>query len=269
LSHAISLGPLLLPLTLVLVFASAGSTLAVGRWLARDAHAHAETVLWHALLVGVVVARLAFVYEYRGLYLSSPLAILDIRDGGWEPAFGIAGGWLFVLRHERKTPALRKPLRGALAAGTALFVIGMAVLSITAPTGQKMPELAFTSLDGRTVRLNDFSGKPIVVNLWATWCPPCRREMPVLQEAQARHPEVDFVILNQGEDAVRVTRWLEGERLALRNVLLDPKREASAAFKQKGYPTTLFFNAQGELVASRVGELSAATLAEKLQASMR
>ena len=88
-------------------------------------------------------------------------------------------------------------------------------------------------------------------------------------EAQTRHSEVNFVFLNQDEDSDKVSRWLERQRLPLRNVLLDPKRQASAAFKQQGYPTTLFFNAKGELVSSRIGELSAATLNERLQTLSR
>lgn len=116
------------------------------------------------------------------------------------------------------------------------------------------------------MHLKEFEGEPTVVNLWATWCPPCAREMPVLHEAQEKHSKVNFVFLNQGEDRAQVSRWLDQQQLPLRNVLLDPKRQASAAFKQKGYPTTLFFNAKGELVSSRIGELSAATLNQRLEA---
>ena len=89
--------------------------------------------------------------------------------------------------------------------------------------------------------------------------------MPVLHEAQRQRIDVNFVFLNQGEEPGRVSRWLESQRLTLRNVLLDPTRRASAAFEQKGYPTTLFLNAKGELVSTRLGELSAATLKENLE----
>lgn len=265
-SNAIQLGPLLLPFTLLLVFASAGSTLALGKWLSKDAPADVEPVLWRALLVGAMAARLAFVYEYRTLYLASPLTILDIRDGGWNPTFGLGAAWMFALYRARRTPDIRKPLRLALAAGTAIFVIGTAALAIRPSSGQQLPELAFTSLEGETVQVSRFEGKPTVVNLWATWCPPCVREMPVLRDAQVNHPEINFVFLNQGESSGQVGSWLESQRLSLRNVLLDPKRQASAAFHQKGYPTTLFINGKGELVSTRIGELSPATLTEKLEA---
>lgn len=263
-SNAIQLGPLLLPLTLLLVFASVGSTLAAGKWLSKSS-AEVDRTLWHAMVAGVVLARLAFVYEYRSMYLDAPLTILDIRDGGWNPTAGLVGAWMFALYRERKSPVIQKPLRWALALGTTVFFVGTAVLAFGGGSGQKLPALAFTSLEGQPVQLKEFEGKPTVINLWATWCPPCVREMPVLQAAQAKHTNVNFVFLNQGEDSGQVSRWLESQRLPLRNVVLDPKREASAAFQQKGYPTTLFFNTEGELVSSRIGELSAATLDERLQ----
>lgn len=265
---AVQLGPMLLPFTLLLVFASAGSTLALGKWLSKSSE-EVDRTLWHALFAGLVLARLAFVYEYHTLYLTSPLSILDIRDGGWNATAGLMGSWMFALYRERKTPAIRKPLLWALTLGSAIFCVGIAVLALQSTSGQKLPELSFTSLKGETVYLKAFKGNPTVVNLWATWCPPCAREMPVLHEAQRKHPEVNFVFLNQGDEAEQVSRWLGSRRLTLRNVLLDPKRQAGAAFQQQGYPTTLFFNAKGELVSSRIGELSAPTLNEKLKALTR
>jgi thiol-disulfide isomerase/thioredoxin len=268
LSNAIQLGPLLLPLTLLLVLASAGSTLAVGKWLSKSS-ADVDRSLWHALLAGVLLARLAFVYEYRTLYFDAPLTILDIRDGGWNATAGLLGAWTLALYRERRAPPTGTPLRWALAVGSVIFVVGSVLLSLQGTGGQKLPALTFTSTEGKPVLLKDFEGKPTVINLWATWCPPCVREMPVLHAAQGKHADVNFVFLNQGEDPTLVSRWLESQRLPLRNVLLDPKRQASAAFQQKGYPTTLFFNAKGELVSSRIGELSAATLNQKLEALTR
>jgi thiol-disulfide isomerase/thioredoxin len=265
LSNAIQLGPLLLPFTLLLVLASAGTTVLVGNRVSKKAGVDAESVLWQCLLAGLVAARLAFVFEYRSLYFASPFSILDIRDGGWNPAVGLAGAWLYAIHRQARNPALRRPLRWALATGTALFVVGSAVLAVRPDTGQMLPDLTFPSLDGKTMQLSQSGGKPTVVNLWATWCPPCVREMPVLQKAQVERLDTRFVFLNQGEDPARVRIWLEAQGLPLRNVLIDERRQASAAFQQVGYPTTLFFDASGRLVSSRIGELSAATLDQNLQ----
>jgi thiol-disulfide isomerase/thioredoxin len=265
LNDAIALGPLLLPFSLLLVLASLGVTIFVGNRFAKGAGIDLEVVLWRTLLVGLLAARVTFVLEYRSLYFASPLSILDIRDGGWNAPFGLMAAWLYALHRQRRDPSLGKPLRWALATGTAVFVVGTAFLALGPQTGQPLPNLAFSSLDGRTVPLDHFRGKPIVVNLWATWCPPCVREMPVLRKAQVERQDVHFVFLNQGEDPVTVNRWLQAQGLPLQNVLIDELRQASAAFRQQGYPTTLFFDAEGSLVSRRIGELSAATLNEKLR----
>ena len=264
-THAIQLGPLILPYALLLVLGSVGAALYVGNRASKNVGIDAEGVVWRSLVVAIVAARLAFVYEYRALYFASPLTILDIRDGGWNAAFGLAGAWLYALQRQRRNPALGKPLRWALASGTTLFAIGTGLLALRPDTGQKLPPLTFSSLDGTPVQLSQFSGRPTVVNLWATWCPPCVREMPVLLKAQVERQDIHFVFLNQGENPAQVRAWLLAQDLTLRNVLMDELRQASAAFQQKGYPTTVFFDATGSLVSSRIGELSAATLDERLK----
>ena len=139
------------------------------------------------------------------------------------------------------------------------------MLSARPDTGQELPALSFTSLEGGTVQLAELKGKPTVVNLWATWCPPCVREMPVLHQAQVDHPGVNFVFVNQGESAEKVGAWLQARKLPLRNVLMDRDGQTAAAFKQRALPLTLFFDAKGRLVSTRIGELLAATLTERLQ----
>lgn len=261
---ALTLGPLLLPLELLVVLAAIGCTLLVGKRVGAKMDGSVDNALWYALSVGLIAARLAFVFEYRSLYLASPLAILDIRDGGWNAGVGLAVVWLYAIYRWRSDPRLAAPMRWALAAGTVVFVAGTAYLTFRPNDGPPLPDLAFASVEGKEVRLSAFAGKPTVVNLWATWCPPCVREMPVFQKAQVEHPGVHFVFLNQGEPAHVVRSWLDQRGLTLANVLIDEPRQASAAFKQQGYPTTLFFDAQGRLVSRRIGELSAATLDERL-----
>ncbi|MGO4660136.1 TlpA family protein disulfide reductase [Ensifer sp. 2YAB10] len=107
-------------------------------------------------------------------------------------------------------------------------------------------------------------GRPTVLNLWASWCPPCRREMPILREAQANYPDINFVFVNQGESAQQVHRYLEEQDLTLSNLLLDPQGQTAASLGQVAFPTTYLFNAAGRLIDVRVGELTAATLAERL-----
>jgi len=268
-NNALVLGPLALPYTLLLLFTAVGATLIVGNHLARKVGVDLEATLWKTLAVGLLVARAAFVWEFRSVYFAAPLDILDIRDGGWTATAGFIGAWLFALSQMGRRPVLRRPLQFALLTGSVIWLAGTVALAVRPGTGQEMPALSFESLQGTTVSLAGFKGKPTVINLWATWCPPCVREMPVLQQAQGDHPGVHFVFVNQGEPAGKVAAWLQARNLTLDNVLLDAKGETGAAFKQRALPTTLFFDAQGRLVSMRIGELSGGTLAERLQALRR
>jgi thiol-disulfide isomerase/thioredoxin len=260
----LQIGPLVLPVSLLFMFLAIAAAAFIGKWASRGVRVDVEPTLFGTLVVGVVVARLAFVLQFSTSYQTSPLAVLDIRDGGWRPLAGFAAAWLFAIGWQLKRPVLRKPLLAAVFAGTLIWGGGIAAVSLREEE-RLLPTLALTSLQGATVDLAQFKGKPTVVNLWATWCPPCVREMPVLHAAQAGSPAVNFVFINQGESAQRVGGWLAARNLSLSNVLLDTKGQALLAFDRRGLPTTLFFDAQGRLVSTRTGELSAATLTEKLK----
>lgn len=262
----VPIGPLAVP-TAPLVFAvAAWLGLAVGRRSGRGAGIDPEPLLLRMLLLGLVAARLAFVWEWRTAYLGAPWSVLDLRDGGWEPVAGLAAALLYGLSRVTREAALRKPVVRATLATLAVWGAGqLALLAWPGEAPQPMPTLTLSSLDGQPLPLARFAGKPTVLNLWATWCPPCRREMPLLQQAQAAHPEIDFVFINQGESAAAVQRYLQAERLPLRNVALDAAQTTGAAFDLQGLPTTLFFDAQGRRVSTRTGALSEATLAQALQ----
>ena len=90
--------------------------------------------------------------------------------------------------------------------------------------------------------------------------------MPLLQQAQAAHPALNFVFVNQGEARDVIERYLHGQGIVLHNVPIDLRRATGAAFNEQALPTTLFFDARGRLVSTRVGALSQATLEERLGA---
>jgi thiol-disulfide isomerase/thioredoxin len=225
----------------------------------------AEPALLRMFLLGLVASRLGFVWEWRAVYLHEPLSILDIRDGGWEAVAGFVAACLYGLVLVQRQPALRKPLMAATFALLVSWTAGeVAIATGTDGTRQPLPTLSLPALDGRSVALAGFVGKPTVVNLWATWCPPCRREMPLLQQAQGAHPELNFVFVNQGETRDVILRYLQEQGIVLQNVLIDTRKAMGAAFNEQALPTTLFFNAQGMLLSTRVGALSQATLEERL-----
>ena len=253
-----------MPFSLLLMGASIVAASYVGKRLGKKAGIEVDAIVWQTLLVGLVMARLTFVWQLRAAYITSPLGILDIRDGGWNPVAGFISAWVFAIGRQLLRPALRRPLLSALAAGTVVWVAGTFATSMP-NQAQKLPQLSLATLQGVPIDLTSFRGKPTVINLWATWCPPCVREMPVLYQAQLDHPSANFVFVNQGESSQRVDAWLKARKLPLQNVLLDSNSQAMAALGQRGLPTTLFFDAQGQLASSRTGELSMATLTQRLE----
>ena len=164
--------------------------------------------------------------------------------------------------------------RGVLAAVASCAVIAWCAAGIvTGALGKvemPLPEIDYMTPNGRPLPIKlptNTLGQPIkgtVVNLWATWCGPCRREMPAFARAQARYPELRFIFANQGENAAAITGYLEAQNLHLNNVVLDPDRTWMQRFHSSGIPTTLFFDTDGKLVASRIGELSDTALDAEL-----
>ena len=264
----LQLGPLALPLAPLLLAGAGWVGLAIGKRVGADSRFEVERLLLRMLLLGLVAARLAFIWEWRGPYLHDPLSMLDIRDGGWEAAAGFSAACLYALSVLRRQPTLRKPLLSAMLVSLVVWTAGDVALAAW-PGGasrERLPPLSLPAFDAGSVALTGFVGKPTVLNLWATWCPPCRREMPLLQQAQVEHAELHFVFVNLGETRADVVRYLQGQHMLLRNVLLDAGLATGAAFDQRALPTTLLFDAQGRLVSTHVGAFSEATLAQSLNA---
>lgn len=216
------------------------------------------------LWVGLLCARLAFVLRWWPQYAAEPWSILMIQDGGYLPLAGVLGAVTLGAWRTRRHPGYRRALGLSAMAGLVAWIALAGALRMVQQETLRVPDLTLTTLDGQQTMLSSFTGRPLVVNLWATWCPPCRWEMPVLAQAQQHRSEVDFVFVNQGEDAAAIRTYLQRTDLDLRNVLLDPQGTAAQAIETRGLPATLFFDANGRLAATHFGPLSAASLTAKL-----
>jgi thiol-disulfide isomerase/thioredoxin len=262
----VNLGPFALQVSHLLLLAALLVAAGVGHQVGRRQQIGIGNSLIEMFWAALLAARLAFVVTWFELYRSAPWSMLDIRDGGFTLWAGLLAASAMALWRGWRRPALRQPLLWGLTAGLlawgALFGV-MGALDKASKPG--LPTVALTTLAGAPTDLASMAkGKPMVVNLWASWCPPCRREMPVLAAAQQQEKQVTFVFANQGEGGTAAQRYLGAGQLNLANVLLDPNTALGRAIGSTALPTTLFYDASGRLVDTHLGELSAASLASKL-----
>ena len=261
--HTLNIGPLSLPITLFLMLVALLVAAGVGRLVGASQRTGVGNIVIDMLVAAVLVARIAFVSLWFDTYRSTPWSMLDIRDGGFTHWAGLMAALLVAFWRAWRRPALRKPLAFGLAAGAVAW--GGLFGAIRLMGNTTMPQASVTTLAGEQTTLVALAqGEPMVVNLWASWCPPCRREMPVLAAAQKQETAVRFVFVNQGEDGTKVQHYLTGTGFDLANVVVDPGTALGREVGSGALPTTLFYNASGRLVDIHLGPLSAASLASKL-----
>ncbi|WP_426102472.1 prolipoprotein diacylglyceryl transferase family protein [Massilia sp. TSP1-1-2] len=260
-----TLGPFSFSAGLLASFVAILAVLLVGNRVARARALDVDNALWLVIAVALLAARLVFVARHATLYAAAPLGILDIRDGGFTLLAGVCAGFATAALLGWRQRQQRLPLLSGAGAGGAVFALA-ALLALAAPGAPvQLPAMHLARLEGGTLSLPALAGRPVVLNLWASWCGPCRREMPVLRQAQLAHPEVTFIFVNQGETPSAITAYLSGQGIALQNVVLDARPGLGRVLDARALPTTFFFDSKGLLIERRVGELSAATLNERLQ----
>ena len=260
----VAIGPMSFSVDVLVVLAAMLFAAAIGNRVARASGVQVESTLWMSFACALLAARATHVLRYSDAYLGHPSSILDVRDGGWTGWAGVVAGVAALAWLNWRRPAQRPALVAGAAAGLAIWLGAVLLAAVQPKLDMGIPAVELINLGGEPTQLQAFRGKPLVVNLWASWCPPCRREMPLLRDAQLRHADVNFVFVNQMESAAAVQRYLGAAHIELDNVLLDQHSALSAAVGSQALPATLFFDAKGRLVERRLGELSAASLARQL-----
>ena len=149
----------------------------------------------------------------------------------------IVGAVTFAVIDDNKTSTSQTSMTGAAKAS----VEGVATV------GETAPDFELQTLDGKTVRLSDYAGKPVVVNFWASWCHPCRDEFPVLRDALAAH-HGDFVLLGVDyHDIASDARKFANGQHATWPILEDPDHAVALAYGVRAVPQTFFIGRDGKI----------------------
>jgi len=187
-------------------------------------------------------------------------------------------------RRNHKKQALKQktvPPIGMIAVGVGIILIGIAALfmlpkddvaadagstqqeysSVPAPVEYDAPELALTNLAGAEESLADYEGQVVLVNLWATWCPPCKAELPVLQQYYEDHLDEGFVIIgiDFGEPEDTVAAFIESANLTY-PIWVDEGSESGMAFNSYSLPASFVIDRDGTVVLAWTGAISQAML---------
>lgn len=150
----------------------------------------------------------------------------------------------------------RRPLVRAACAALAL---------VAAACSMPAAAMHLTDIKGRAHTLEAYRGKWVVLNVWATWCAPCIKEMPELEALS--HARADVVVLGlaaDGEDVARIEQFARALRVSYPIIAGNP--QLMKEFKVRAYPTTLLFDDKGQLVLTRLGQVSQRDLAAHLPA---
>lgn len=125
------------------------------------------------------------------------------------------------------------------------------------------PDLTLEALDGSQVSLRDFKGKVVLVNNWATWCPPCRAEMPELNSYYQEHVDQGFLVvaIEAGSPQENVQSFVDSTGIDF-PVLLDPKTESLKGFQNASLPNSFVIDREGQLRLTWTGAINEATLEE-------
>jgi peroxiredoxin len=133
-----------------------------------------------------------------------------------------------------------------------ILAAALLTLSLTAgaapPTPAPAPDFALPSRDGSDVRLSDLKGQVVMINFWATWCGPCRQEMPLLEQLQARYEPLGFTLLgvNVEPDPAAASAWLKGVPVTF-PILFDTRNAVAESFGVQGMPSSVFVDREGRV----------------------
>ncbi len=130
--------------------------------------------------------------------------------------------------------------------------------SVGLSEGDIAPDFEFSTFDGERMRLSDLRGQPVFLNFWASWCGPCRQEMPNMQTMLEKYSSAKLVVLamNNGESIAPAQRFLDRIEVQLSEFGYDPTAQVVKKYQVTGLPVSYFIDANGVITRVVAGELS-------------
>lgn len=135
-----------------------------------------------------------------------------------------------------------------LALGLVFSILAATSLASSGMEGQVAPDFVLKSTSGENLRLSEYRGDVVMINFWATWCGPCRQEMPLLDELYRRYHRVGFHLLgvNIDDDTTRALRMVEELDLHF-PVVFDTRKEVSRLYNVEAMPATILVDREGKI----------------------
>jgi peroxiredoxin len=150
-------------------------------------------------------------------------------------------------------------------ASVAGFTDATGGLNVAPSRGALAPDFTLINLAGEEVSLSDFRGQPIVINFWASWCGPCRLEMPAIQERYKKYKDEGLVILAVNfDEPVSVVKSFRDELDLTFTLLLDPGAIVQRLYRNRTYPTSFFVDVDGIIQWQHIGVMTERQIDENL-----
>lgn len=261
-----TLGPLAIPSSVlagVVAFIVFSLLVALGK---QRIHPLLDAWSTRVLIFGMLAARAVYVALHWDTFSAEPQRIVMIWQGGFDWVGGFTAAFLV-------TVLMKLPLKARAAGLGILAVTGLATVATTFALsgnarGVALPDVTLYHPGGESFALSSHAEGPLIINLWATWCPPCRRELPALAAHQNNHPDLPILLVNLEEDPATVQAYLDEQGLALKGLAFDRTSALPKALGTVGVPVTLFF-LNGELAELHAGEITPEALQDKTRSIVR
>ncbi|MBB3763403.1 TlpA disulfide reductase family protein [Sphingomicrobium lutaoense] len=255
----VHIGPLALAADRLIALAAILLFLVIGsreNWFGK----RADRTAWAVMLAGLLFARIGYVVVHFDAFRIDPIAIFKVWEGGFRIDWGIAAAAVVAIWKSKGAARLRFLFLIALVAAASLLTLE----ALRRPP-PPLPTVLLTDMEGRGLAFPANMEGPAVINLWASWCGPCRAEMPLLRDMAAEREDVRFHFINMAEEPEQARQFARSVGLDDEDLLIDPAAQLAETYGG-ALPTTIFVAADGSVHSVHSGAISRAALSEGLAA---